>query len=104
MGGRLISRTPTVSGFAAGRQQMRFTAKMPLAVGANLLSDKLSLYPAMTWDDGAAKSFPKSSLTELFKGRKVVLFAVPGAFTGVCQNSHVPSYASKVAEFKAKGV
>jgi cytochrome c peroxidase len=38
------------------------------------------------------------------KGRKVVIFAVPGAFTGVCHNAHVPSFVRTKDQFAAKGV
>eukprot|EP01100_Stratorugosa_tubuloviscum_P001851 TRINITY_DN1420_c0_g5_i1.p1 TRINITY_DN1420_c0_g5~~TRINITY_DN1420_c0_g5_i1.p1 ORF type:complete len:185 (-),score=102.80 TRINITY_DN1420_c0_g5_i1:13-534(-) len=41
---------------------------------------------------------------EFFKGRKVVLFGVPGAFTPVCSNTHVPSYLEKAEELKKAGV
>lgn len=41
---------------------------------------------------------------ELFAGKKVVLFAVPGAFTPGCSNTHLPGYVVKVDEIKAKGV
>jgi peroxiredoxin len=41
---------------------------------------------------------------ELFGGKKVVLFAVPGAFTPTCSNQHLPGFVSKAAEIKAKGV
>lgn len=41
---------------------------------------------------------------EFFKGRKVVLFAVPGAFTRTCSQRHLPSYVTHAAELKAKGV
>jgi glutaredoxin/glutathione-dependent peroxiredoxin len=39
----------------------------------------------------------------LFAGKKVVLFAVPGAFTPTCSNAHLPGYVVKVDEFSAKG-
>lgn len=41
---------------------------------------------------------------ELTKGKKVVLFAVPGAFTPTCHAKHVPSYLEHYDELKAKGV
>lgn len=41
---------------------------------------------------------------EIFKGRKVVLFAVPGAFTPTCQNNHLPGYLKNADAIKAKGV
>ena len=41
---------------------------------------------------------------EFFKGKKVALFAVPGAFTPTCSVRHLPSYVDKAAELKAKGI
>ncbi|HEY2532750.1 MAG TPA: peroxiredoxin [Xanthobacteraceae bacterium] len=41
---------------------------------------------------------------EVFKGKKVVLFAVPGAFTPTCNNNHLPGFLNKAAAIKAKGV
>jgi glutaredoxin/glutathione-dependent peroxiredoxin len=41
---------------------------------------------------------------EVFGGRKVALFAVPGAFTPTCSARHLPSYKDKAAELAAKGV
>ena len=41
---------------------------------------------------------------ELFKGRKVVLFAVPGAFTPPCSKSHLPGYVQKADEIRGKGI
>ena len=38
------------------------------------------------------------------KGRKVVIFAVPGAFTPTCHSAHVPSFMRTKAQFDAKGV
>jgi peroxiredoxin len=43
-------------------------------------------------------------VTELFAGKKVVLFAVPGAFTPTCSESHLPGYVVLADQFKAKGV
>ncbi|MCR9126375.1 MAG: peroxiredoxin [Rhodobacteraceae bacterium] len=44
------------------------------------------------------------SITEKAKGRKVVIFAVPGAFTPTCHAAHVPSFIRTKAQFDAKGV
>ena len=40
----------------------------------------------------------------MFKGKKVVLFAVPGAFTPTCSAAHLPGFRDHAAEIKAKGV
>jgi peroxiredoxin len=48
---------------------------------------------------------PKSKTTdEIFKGRKVVLVAVPGAFTPTCHRNHLPGYITKADEIRSKGV
>lgn len=41
---------------------------------------------------------------EIFKGKKVVLFALPGAFTPTCSSTHLPGYEAKYDELKALGV
>ena len=41
---------------------------------------------------------------ELFSGKKVVLFAVPGAFTPTCSMSHLPGYVEHAGEILAKGI
>ena len=48
---------------------------------------------------------PKPKTTdELFKGKKVVLFAVPGAFTPTCSNNHLPGFVKNADAIKAKGI
>ena len=44
------------------------------------------------------------SLSDLTKGRKVVIFAVPGAYTPTCHSAHVPSFIRTKGDFDAKGV
>jgi peroxiredoxin len=41
---------------------------------------------------------------EMFKGKKIVLFAVPGAFTPTCNNSHLPGFLKNADAMKAKGI
>jgi peroxiredoxin len=48
---------------------------------------------------------PKAvSSDEFFAGKKVALFAVPGAYTRTCSQRHLPSYINHAAELKTKGV
>ena len=48
---------------------------------------------------------PKEVTTgELFAGKKVVLFALPGAFTPTCSKSHLPGFVVNADKLKAKGV
>ena len=51
------------------------------------------------------KDGPKDITTdELFKGKKVVLFALPGAFTPTCSAKHLPGFVQRASELKGKGV
>ncbi|MGL4729041.1 MAG: peroxiredoxin [Bosea sp. (in: a-proteobacteria)] len=65
------------------------------------VGDKLpqSTFRVMTADGPAAKT-----TDDIFKGRKVVLFAVPGAFTPTCHKNHLPGFLAKEGEIKAKGI
>ncbi|WP_134494355.1 peroxiredoxin [Microvirga pakistanensis] len=56
-------------------------------------------FRVMTPDGPVAKT-----TDDLFKGRKVVLVAVPGAFTPTCHRNHLPGYVQKAGEIKAKGI
>jgi peroxiredoxin len=54
----------------------------------------------MMTPDGPA---PKTS-DDIFKGKKVVLFAVPGAFTPTCHKNHMPGFVKNADAIKAKGI
>src|SRR5437879_1973230 len=48
---------------------------------------------------------PKPQTTdEIFKGKKVVLFAVPGAFTPTCHKNHLPGFLTNADKIKGKGI
>lgn len=64
----------------------------------------VKLQKARTWDEGVSSQFATTPLSDLFGGKKVVIFGLPGAFTGVCSAQHVPSYLKNAEKFKEKGV
>lgn len=69
---------------------------MTIKVGDRIPSVKLTTMTA----DG-----PRPITTEdIFKGKKVVLFALPGAFTPTCSAKHLPGFVEKYAAIKGKGV
>jgi peroxiredoxin len=65
------------------------------------VGDKIPAGTMMTMGPDGPK--PVSS-DELFAGKKVVLFGLPGAFTPTCSAKHLPGYVEKAGELKAKGV
>jgi glutaredoxin/glutathione-dependent peroxiredoxin len=69
---------------------------MTIAIG-----DKL---PAATFKEKTAEGPVEVSTDQLFKGKRVVLFAVPGAFTPTCSLNHLPGYLENRDSILAKGV
>lgn len=65
------------------------------------VGDKL---PAATFSAGTPEGPKPMTVDEIFVGKKVALFAVPGAFTPTCSARHLPGFKDHVADFKAKGV
>ncbi|MDF0534640.1 peroxiredoxin [Shewanella sp. A32] len=51
-----------------------------------------------------AEGVVEHQIRELFAKKKVVMFAVPGAFTPTCSNAHLPGFVALADEIKAKGV
>jgi glutaredoxin/glutathione-dependent peroxiredoxin len=60
--------------------------------------------PESTFAISSADGPQSITSTELFKGKKAVLFAVPGAFTPTCHKNHLPGYVTHADALKAKGV
>ena len=69
---------------------------MPIKVGDRLPEAK---FRVMTAEGPAWKT-----TNEIFAGKKVAMFAVPGAFTGTCHKSHMPGFVRNADALKAKGV
>ena len=69
---------------------------MAISVG-----DKL---PDVTLTKATAEGPQQVQSSEFFKGKKVALFSVPGAFTPTCSAKHLPGYVEKSSDLKAKGV
>ena len=69
---------------------------MPIKVGDHLPNTK---FRVMTAEGPGWKT-----TDEVFKGKKVALFAVPGAYTGTCSKMHLPSVQQNADAIKAKGV
>jgi len=60
--------------------------------------------PAGTLSQLTAEGMVNHDVAELFAGKKVVLFAVPGAFTPTCSEAHLPGYVVLADKLQAKGV
>jgi peroxiredoxin len=65
------------------------------------VGDKLPEVTFRTIEDG--KMVPRTT-SEIFKGKRVVLVGVPGAFTPTCHRNHVPGFVQKADEIRAKKV
>jgi glutaredoxin/glutathione-dependent peroxiredoxin len=69
---------------------------MTIAVGEKL--------PDATFKTMTADGAKDLTTAEIFAGKKVVLFGVPGAFTPTCSNNHLPGYLENFDAIKARGV
>lgn len=69
---------------------------MPIAVG-----DRLPDIAFKRLSDGGMS---EATVAEIFSGRKVVVFAVPGAFTPTCSAKHLPGFVDQADAFKGRGV
>ena len=69
---------------------------MKISVGQKMPNSTLSYFGP----DGVSQI----ELIDLLKGKKVVIFALPGAFTNTCSSKHLPGFIEKSARFKKEGV
>jgi len=113
MAGNIASRRGTGKHFdfaAQLRDPSRFQkhetaeTEMTIKVGDKLPDGKLS--ESTEYDAAAGCPInPKDlSVAEAAKGKKIAIFAVPGAYTPTCSAKHVPSYVKNYSQLKAKGV
>jgi len=60
--------------------------------------------PSVTIKQATSAGLSDVDPAALFAGKKVVMFALPGAFTPTCSSKHLPGYVEKLPELKAQGV
>ena len=60
--------------------------------------------PAATFTTMTPDGLKPKTSDDIFKGKKVVLFAVPGAFTPTCHKNHMPGFVKNADAIKAKGI
>eukprot|EP00124_Ichthyophonus_hoferi_P001535 Ihof_evm5s82 gene=Ihof_evmTU5s82 len=60
--------------------------------------------PSVTWPIRVGDKWVQVNSDDIFKGRTVVVFSLPGAFTPTCSSSHLPRYNELVNQFKENGV
>ena len=65
------------------------------------MTQKIPSSKVVIREDG---KFLEKDITEYFKGKKIVAFALPGAFTPTCSNYHVPAYEEEYENLKTLGI
>ena len=60
--------------------------------------------PSVTLKQLTSEGVKEFTTDEIFRGKRIVLIAVPGAFTPACSQRHLPGYVDKAADIKAKGI
>ena len=77
---------------------------MTIQVGETLPAGTLIECVEFDPDNGCPINPQTLNVQELVKGKKIVIFGLPGAFTPTCSLKHLPGYVEHAAELKAKGV
>lgn len=75
---------------------------MTISIGDTL--PEATLAESLEFGDACPLAPQSVNVREAAKGKRVVIFGVPGAFTPTCSAQHVPGYVEKLPELKAKGV
>lgn len=91
----LRSRLPHPHSIKTSTTTTKITAI--ISVGDKLPESTLSYFDS----DGELQT---TTISDLTKSKKTILFAVPGAFTPTCSQKHLPGFVEKSSELKAKGV
>jgi peroxiredoxin (alkyl hydroperoxide reductase subunit C) len=60
--------------------------------------------PSVTIKQATSEGGAEIDPAQLFAGKKVVMFSLPGAFTPTCSQKHLPGYMAELAQLKAKGI
>jgi peroxiredoxin len=60
--------------------------------------------PSVTLKQLTSEGVKEFTTDDIFRGKRIVLIAVPGAFTPACSQRHLPGYVDKAADIKAKGI
>mmetsp|Transcript_13817 Transcript_13817/g.37342 ORF Transcript_13817/g.37342 Transcript_13817/m.37342 type:complete len:200 (+) Transcript_13817:75-674(+) len=94
VGSRVLSSRPSIR---AAPSRANFTARATISVGDKLPNTAFKYFDI----EGNMKEITTDALC---KGKKVVLLAVPGAFTPTCSLKHLPQFVEKADEIKGKGV
>ncbi|GAA5891664.1 hypothetical protein JCM6882_006160 [Rhodosporidiobolus microsporus] len=83
-----------------------FLVALTIQIGETIPDVQLGYVPfAPELDDPAVCGLPgKISTHSDWKGKKVVVFGIPGSFTKTCSENHLPPYVSSFDDFKSKGV
>ena len=75
---------------------------MPISIGTTL--PDATLFESTQFGDACPIAPEKFSAAEAARGKKIVIFGLPGAYTPTCSGKHVPGYLAQLPALKAKGV
>ncbi|GMY27449.1 peroxiredoxin-2F, mitochondrial isoform X2 [Fagus crenata] len=107
MASTILKRTSCSSAFGGlriGAAVRYLVTKVDAGTDIVAAAPNVSLQKARSWDEGVSSNFATTPLKDIFKDKKVVIFGLPGAYTGVCSQQHVPSYKNNIDKFKAEKI